>query len=142
MFKRRFHSVFMIVAVLASIGAPLAARKAHDARVRDFAASVERSSTSLDATLSAIAKRNDVKPPGTLSVRASDQYSRVDAQSGKSAEQEYLADVAIDARISSDDYAEEARSGDDAALRKIAAGRAAELERTARAADALSVVLR
>ena len=119
----------------------LAAKKARDPKVRQFAQKLSRTATDFNNTLLALAKRNDVKPPAALSVRASDQYARIDAQVGKGAEQEYLQDVAIDARVSGDDYTDEARTGAEQALRRVAAARRAALDRIAREADALASAL-
>lgn len=122
--------------------AGLAAKKISDARVRDFARTIAQSSNTTNATLTEIARRDDVKPPGALSIRASDQYSRIDAQSGKDAADEFLRDIAIDARISQDDYSNEAQSGADPMLKRLASQRSSDLERIARQADSLRSTLR
>ena len=119
----------------------LAAKKARDPKVRRFAREVSRAATEFDTTLLALAKREAVRPPAKLSIRASDQYARIDAQGGKDAEQEYLQDLAIDARVSGDDYTAEARTGTEQALRRVAAARRAALDRIARRADALASTL-
>jgi predicted outer membrane protein len=119
----------------------LATKKVSDVKVRDLAKDLARMASSVDDELMPVARRDDVKPPGTLSLRASDQYSRIDAQSGRNAAQEFLRDVSIDARISEDDYAYEARSGEDPALKRLAAARAAQLEGLARRADSLRASL-
>lgn len=114
-----------------------AAQKVRDSKVREFAQMVSRRTNSLDGTLTVTARRNDIRPPDSLSLRASDQYSRIQAQNPRDAVDEYLRDVAIDARISEDDYTSEAQSGTEPMLKRLASDRAAELERIARAADAL-----
>lgn len=119
-----------------------AARKIHDAKIRDFARMVSERSNRVDDVLMRGAKASDVKPPGTLSLRASDQYSRIQAQHARDAEDEYLRDVAIDARISEDDYTAEAQSGSEPQLKRLASQRASELEQIARTADSLRGSLR
>ena len=119
-----------------------AAQKVRDPKVRDFARMVSQRSNSVDSLLARSASRSDVRAPGALSLRASDQYSRIQAQNPRDAVDEYLRDVAIDARISEDDYTGEAQSGTEPALKRLASDRAAELERIARQADALRGSLR
>lgn len=115
----------------------LAAKKIANSKVKDFAKGLSQRASSDDTVLMRLAKREDVKAPGTLSVRASDQFSRIQAQSGGNAADEYLRDVAIDARIIEDDYTYEAQSGADPALKRLASSRAGDLERIARQADSL-----
>jgi len=119
-----------------------AVKKIPQAKVRQFAQMVSQRSTGVDDVLMRDAKTSDVKPPGTLSLRASDQYSRIQAQNARNAADEYLRDVAIDARISEDDYAAEAQSGTEPGLKRLASARAAELERIAKQADSLRTSLR
>lgn len=119
-----------------------AAQKVHDAKIREFAHMVSQRSTSVDGLLMRDARVAEVKPPGALSLRASDQYSRIQAQSARDAADEYLRDIAIDARISEDDYTSEAQSGTEAALKRLASARAADLEQLARDADSLRGSLR
>lgn len=120
----------------------LALQRIRNPKVRDFASTVTQSSKGVDNVLTHDALANDVKPPGTLSLRASDQYSRIQSQSGRDAADEYLRDVAIDARVSEDDFSSEAQSGGSGSLKRLASQRAAELERLARAADSLRGALR
>lgn len=115
----------------------LASRKVSSSKVKDFTKTLLQRMNQDDGVLVPLAKRNDVKPPGTLSLRASDQYSRIDVQSGKSATDEFLRDIAIDARITEDDFTNEAQTGSEPALKRLAAARAADLEKIARQADAL-----
>ena len=115
----------------------LAAQKIRDAKVRVFAKQLSQQTDTVDGALKSDAHRDDVKPPNTLSARASDQYGRIQAQTGQDAADEYLRDIAIDARISAYDYSTEAQSGSDPALKRLAARRATELNRTADQADSL-----
>jgi len=122
--------------------AGLAQKKIADGRIRDFARTISDAATSAGGTLTPLARRDAVKPPGSLSIRATDQFARIGAQSGKDAADEFLRDIAIDARISQDDYTSEAQSGNDATLKRLAAQRAGDLERIARRADSLRGSLR
>ncbi|GEM_PF-4402648 len=115
----------------------LAMQKIKNAKVREFAQSISQQTDSADNVLMRDAKRDDVKPPGTLSPRASDQYGRIQAQSGPDAADEFLRDVAIDARISAYDYSSEAQAGRSPSLKRLASRRAAELDRLAKEADSL-----
>ena len=62
--------------------ADLAASKSHDARVRAFAREISHNAGAQNRALASFAEREGVKQPGTLSIRATDQYSRISAQSG------------------------------------------------------------
>jgi DNA-binding phage protein len=115
----------------------VAAKKVSSPKVKDFTKSVLQRLTQDDGILMPLAKSEDLKPPATLSLRASDQYSRIDAQSGKNATDEFLRDIAIDARITEDDYTNEAQTGTQPSLKRLAVARAADLEKIARQADAL-----
>lgn len=120
----------------------LAQKKIQDAKIRAFARTVSRQSSPVDDRLMRNARTEDVKPPGTLSLRASDQYGRLQSQNGKDAADEYLRDVAIDARISEDDYTSEVQSGGDPSLKRLASERVRQLEELARTADSLRDSLR
>jgi predicted outer membrane protein len=115
----------------------LAMQKIKNSKVRAFAQTISRQTDSADDVLVRDAKRDDVKPPGTLSPRASDQYGRIQAQSGSNVVHEFLRDVAIDARISAYDYSSEAQGGSSPSLKRLASRRAADLDRVAKEADSL-----
>jgi predicted outer membrane protein len=120
----------------------LAMQKIKNAKVRAFAQTISQQTDSTDNVIKRNAQREDVKAPATLSPRASDQYGRIQAQNGDGAADEFLRDVAIDARISSYDFTAEAQSGGSPALKRLASQRAAELDRIAKEADSLRSGLR
>lgn len=120
----------------------LAMQKIRNAKVRAFAQTISQQTDSADSALRSDARHEDVKSPGTLSPRASDQYGRIQAQKGNDAADEFLRDVAIDARISSYDFSAEAQSGESPALKRLASHRASELDRIAKEADSLRSGLR
>jgi predicted outer membrane protein len=120
----------------------LAMQKIKIPKVRALAQAITRQSDSTDNVLKPNARQDDVKPPATLSPRASDQYERIQAQKGNDAADEFLRAVAIDARISAYDFSAEAQSGGSPALKRLASQRAAELDRIAKEADSLRSGLR
>ena len=109
----------------------------HDASVRQFAQSVFDSTGEANKNLTPFLTQQRIAQAGSGSLRASDQYDRIDSQSGVGGEEELLTDIAIDARIAEDDFATEAQSGGDPALRHLAATYAKTLTRIAAQADAL-----
>ncbi|MGH7662467.1 MAG: DUF4142 domain-containing protein [Vulcanimicrobiaceae bacterium] len=120
----------------------LAMQKIKNPKVRALAQTISQQTDSSDTVVKREARQQDVKAPGTLSPRASDQYGRIQAQNGNEAADEFLRDVAIDARISAYDFSSEAQSGATPALKRLASQRAAELDRIAQEADSLRGGLR
>ena len=117
--------------------ADLAAKHINDPRIKQFARDIAQRSSAFDSHIAGEARTEAAKQPSALSLRASDQYGRIQAQSGRDAADEFLRDIAIDARISQDDYNAEAQSGATPMLKRLASSRATELEHIARQADSL-----
>ena len=122
--------------------ADLAEKRIGDPRIKQFARDVSQRSSNFDSRIAGDVRSEAAKQPSALSLRASDQYNRIQAQNGRDAADEFLRDIAIDARISQDDYNAEAQSGSDPSLKRLASTRATELERIAKQADSLRGSLR